>query len=72
MSNSITIQQIIEEYRRSIIEKDYKKTVEFIYPKLFDFIPKKTIESSLKTAYSNKDNIYLKTSYFLSIWECRV
>jgi len=72
MMNSITIQQIIEEYRRSIIEKDYKKTVEFIYPKLFDFIPKKTIESSLKTAYSNKDNIYLKTSYFLSIWECRV
>ena len=55
MSNSKTIQQIIEEYGRSIIEKDYKKTVEFIYPKLFDFIPKKTIESSLKSAYSNKE-----------------
>ncbi len=55
MSNNKIIEQIIEEYGKSIIEKDYKKTVEFIYPKLFDFIPKKTIESSLKAAYSNKE-----------------
>lgn len=55
MSNSKTIEQIIEEYGRSIIEKDYKNTVEFIYPRLFDFFPKKTIESSLKAAYSNKE-----------------
>ena len=55
MNSNKTVEQIIEEYGRSIIKKDYKKTVEFIYPKLFDFIPKKTIENALKHAYSNKE-----------------
>ena len=55
MNNNATLEQIIVEYGKSIIEKDYKKTVLFVYPKLFNFIPKKTIEKSLKKAYSNKE-----------------
>jgi len=37
------MEQIVEEYGRSVIENDYKKTVALIYPKLIDFIPKKTM-----------------------------
>lgn len=55
MKKNKTLEQILEEYGRSLVEKDYKKTASFIYPKLFDFIPKKTIEQSLKNAYSNPE-----------------
>jgi len=51
----MTLEQAIEEYGKSIIEKDYKKIVSFIYPKLFDLFPKQTIEDSLKQSYLNKE-----------------
>lgn len=55
MHSPQSIEEAIKAYGHSIISKDYKKTIEFIYPKLFDYIPRKTIEDSLKSAYINKE-----------------
>jgi hypothetical protein len=47
------IQGAFHRYGQSIIDGDYKKTVDFMYPKLFKFIPKEGIANSLKSAQSN-------------------
>ena len=45
----------IEQFGKSIVEKNADITCNFLYPKLFEFVPKKTIEASLKEAYKSKD-----------------
>jgi hypothetical protein len=47
------IKEAFGQYGQSIIDGDYKKTVDFMYPKLFKFIPKEGIADSLKSAQSN-------------------
>jgi hypothetical protein len=47
------IKEAFHLYGQSIIDSDYKKTVDFMYPKLFKFIPKEGITNSLKSAQRN-------------------
>ncbi len=47
------LSKVFDRYGLAIKQKDVKTTIEFIYPKLFEFIPKKTMQEGLDYAYNN-------------------
>ncbi len=47
------IKDAFGRYGQSLIDGDHKKTIGFIYPRLFQFVPKEAIASSLKAGQNN-------------------
>lgn len=43
------IKQTVVDYMEIVENKNYLKTMDYLYPKLFDIVPRKEIEESLKT-----------------------
>ena len=50
-----TLHDSFINYGKTITEKNAAKTADFIYPKFYDSVPRKTIEDSLKAAYRDNE-----------------
>ncbi len=66
MTINPSLVQAIEQFGKSIVEKNAHVTCNFLYPKLFEFVPKKTIEASLKAAYESADLKIILSDYKLN------
>jgi hypothetical protein len=49
----LDINEAFSRYGQSLIDGDHKETIDFIYPKLFQFVPKEAITKSLKAGQNN-------------------